>query len=85
MGLSLPLNKFSFHYPHDGEVDLTIHPDLEDDPLRWELWQFRPTPQHLVAVCAERVGSQPSNLTLRTIVPAVEEEALAIVSTRNSR
>jgi 4'-phosphopantetheinyl transferase len=65
MGLSLPLDKFSFHYPDDREVTLSICPELLDDPARWQLWQIQPTGQHLVAVCAERTITQPSTLSVR--------------------
>ena len=30
MGLSLPLDKFSFHYPEEATVDIAIHPELGD-------------------------------------------------------
>ncbi|HJY84394.1 MAG TPA: 4'-phosphopantetheinyl transferase superfamily protein, partial [Candidatus Binatia bacterium] len=40
MGLALPLDKFSFHYPGDHEVAITIHPELGDDSARWQFWQF---------------------------------------------
>jgi 4'-phosphopantetheinyl transferase len=69
MGLSLPLDKFSFHYPDDREVTLSICPELMDDPARWQLWQIQPTSQHLVAVCAERSGTHPSSLTVRWADP----------------
>jgi 4'-phosphopantetheinyl transferase len=53
MGLSLPLDKFSFHYPNEHRVALVIQPELQDDAARWQFWQFQPTAEHLVAVCAE--------------------------------
>lgn len=69
MGLSLPLDKFSFHYPDETAVGLTIDPELGDDASRWELWQFRPDAEYLMAVCAERVDAQSPRLTVRQIVP----------------
>src|SRR5262245_46825677 len=62
MGLSLPLDKFSFHYPDDHAVELAIHPELADESARWQLWQFRPRPEYLIAVCAERVGAHSPSL-----------------------
>jgi 4'-phosphopantetheinyl transferase len=79
LGLSLPLDKFSFHYPKDGAVALTIHPELADDAARWQFWQFRPKPKYLVAVCAERAGTRTSGLVVRTVVPGVYEELFAPV------
>ncbi len=75
MGLSLPLDKFSFHYPHDRAVQITIDPELADDAARWQFWQFQPRPEYLVAVCAERVGDQPTKLIVRQAVPMLSEKS----------
>lgn len=74
MGLSLPLDKFSFHYPHDHAVEITIDPELADDAARWHLWQFRPRSEYLVAICAERAGDQPTKLIVRQTVPMLSEK-----------
>jgi 4'-phosphopantetheinyl transferase len=74
MGLALPLDRFSFHYPSDRTVELAIHPELADEPARWQLWQFRPRPEYLVAICAERVGSQTSSPIVRQTVPLLSEK-----------
>jgi 4'-phosphopantetheinyl transferase len=76
MGLSIPLGQFSFHYPHERAVHIEIQPELGDDANRWSFWQYRPTPEHLLAVCAERrVGEAPS-LTFRRTIPLVMDEVL---------
>ncbi|MDY6945153.1 MAG: 4'-phosphopantetheinyl transferase superfamily protein [Pseudomonadota bacterium] len=76
MGLSIPLGQFSFHYPHERAVHIAIEPQLGDDAGRWGFWQYRPSSEHLLAVCAERrEGSRPS-LRLRRVVPLVMEELL---------
>jgi 4'-phosphopantetheinyl transferase len=76
MGLSLPLDKFSFRFPGEDAVRLSIEPELADDAARWRLWQFQPRPEYLVALCAERVAARPS-VTVRQIVPLVGERVLA--------
>jgi 4'-phosphopantetheinyl transferase len=80
MGLSIPLDQFSFSYPRDGAIDLTMDPDLGDDPSRWQFWQFRPSGQHLIAVCAERAAARPRDLTIRKVVPTAYEELLTLAS-----
>ncbi|MEA2491979.1 MAG: 4-phosphopantetheinyl transferase [Acidobacteriota bacterium] len=75
MGLSLPLDKFGFHYPDVDAVELEIDPALDDDPARWQFWQFRPSPEYLVAVCAERLGAEPV-LTVRKTVPMLNEQPM---------
>ena len=59
MGLSIPLDQFAFHYPHEHAVQLTVDPALGDDAGRWRFWQCRPTPDHLLALCAEQ-GEGPA-------------------------
>lgn len=76
MGLSIPLEQFSFHYPHERAVHIAIEPQLGDDAARWGFWQYRPTQEHLLAVCAERREGKPPSLTLRRTVPLVTEEVL---------
>ena len=43
MGLFIPLDRFSFHYPHGRAVRIAIDPELGDDKSRWSFWQYRPT------------------------------------------
>lgn len=76
MGLSLPLEQFSFHYPHECAVHIAIEPRLNDDASRWCFWQFRPTAEHLLAVCAERRVGEATTLTIRRTIPLVMDEVL---------
>jgi 4'-phosphopantetheinyl transferase len=73
MGLSLPLDKFSFHYPDDRAVEIAIDPELADESRRWQFWQFRPRPEYLVAICAERIGARSPNVIVRRAVPMLSE------------
>ena len=75
MGLSLPLDKFSFHYAHHRAVEIAIDPELSDDAARWQFWQFQPRPEYLVAICAEQVD-QPAKLIVRQAVPMQSERSL---------
>jgi len=84
MGLSLPLEKFSFHYPHDGAVGIDIDPELADDAARWQFWQLQPRPEYLVAVCSEGTDAAPSTLVTRVITPAVCETVTAMPVLRAS-
>jgi 4'-phosphopantetheinyl transferase len=85
MGLSLPLDKFSFHYPDDVSVEIAIQPELSDDPSRWQFWQFRPADEYLLAICAERVDAHPAKLVVRRTVPMVSETVCSLSSLRVSR
>jgi len=72
MGLSLPLDKFAFHYS-DRAVAIEIDPELSDDPARWQFWQFRPRMEYLVAICAERVAAESTRLIVRQSIPMLSE------------
>jgi 4'-phosphopantetheinyl transferase len=84
MGLSIPLDKFSFDYPHDRAVQIAIDPELADDAARWQFWQFRPTPDYLVAVCAERLDGPSPKVVVRKVIPAATEEMLSVTILRTS-
>jgi len=77
MGLSLPLDKFSFHYPDDHAVDIAIAPELADNSARWQFWQFRPTLECLVAICAERLGAETPRLIIRQAIPLLNDRNFA--------
>ncbi|GFE85704.1 4'-phosphopantetheinyl transferase family protein [Steroidobacter agaridevorans] len=76
MGLSIPLGQFSFHYPHERAVNLAVAPELGDDASRWSFWQYRPTDEYLMAVCAERRAEGAPTIALRKVVPLVGEEGV---------
>jgi 4'-phosphopantetheinyl transferase len=65
MGVSIPLQKFSFRLERDGLVDLEIAPELGDDPKRWQFWQMRPAHEHVLAVCAERTRDTSPAIVVR--------------------
>jgi len=77
LGVALPLDKFSFYFADDHSVDLGIDSELRDDSSSWQLWQFRPTSQHLLAVCAAKLGAQSPKLLVRETTPTVSETILA--------
>jgi 4'-phosphopantetheinyl transferase len=84
MGLSIPLDKFSFRYPHASGVEIAIHPELADHPGRWQFWQLRPAPEYLLAVCAERTGALPPSIVVRNVVSMDAEEILEVQFSRTS-
>ena len=83
MGLSLPLDKFSFRYPDQQVVEIAIDPELADEPGRWQFWQLRPRPEYLVAVCAERTGGSPCLIVWESI-PLRSEKKIPVEFLRSS-
>ena len=50
MGLSLPLNQFSFHLSDNKPIRISFNPQLEDNPNQWQFWKLQPTLQHKLAI-----------------------------------
>jgi 4'-phosphopantetheinyl transferase len=84
MGLSIPLDQFSFAYPHEQGVTLAVEPKLGDVASRWHFWQFRPAAEYLLALCAERLDGELPQLTVRKAIPLVTDEILSPQITRTS-
>ncbi|KQX30088.1 4'-phosphopantetheinyl transferase family protein [Variovorax sp. Root434] len=55
MGLSLPLDRFSFGFEGAHEVAIGFEDDLDDSAARWQFWQLQPDNAHAVALCLERM------------------------------
>ena len=77
MGLSLPLDKFTFHFPHARAVRIDIDPELDDHADRWSFWQYRPGADYLLALCAQKTEGKPTVVTTRKIVPTAGYETFA--------
>ena len=77
MGLSLPLDKFTFHFPHARAVRLDIDPALDDHGDRWTFRQYRPGADYLLALCAQKTAGGPPAVTLREVVPTAGFQAFA--------
>lgn len=73
IGLSLPLDGFSFEFPQHNAVNISIEPELQDRADRWNFWQYRPTPDHLMAICAERHAGDAPAILMRKFTPMGNE------------
>jgi 4'-phosphopantetheinyl transferase len=69
MGLAIPLDGFSFHFPSERSIAFSTQATLGDKAARWQFWQFYPEPQFGAAVCAERVIRSRPPLRLTVTVP----------------
>jgi 4'-phosphopantetheinyl transferase len=84
MGLSIPLDHFSFDLLEAG-IDISIHPEQGDLPARWRFWQMSLGPGYLGALCAERVSPEVPLLVVRNTIPLISDEALPYTLLRASR
>ncbi|WP_161539887.1 4'-phosphopantetheinyl transferase superfamily protein [Glaciimonas sp. PCH181] len=74
MGLSIPLDQFEFDFTTDRHIKFSTNPSLNDSPSRWQFWQFQPSEDHLLAVCAERFDGPKPEFLMRKIVPLEAEQ-----------
>jgi 4'-phosphopantetheinyl transferase len=84
MGLSIPLGWFSFCFPGEGTLRVSMRPELNDSPSRWRFWQFRSAASYLAAVCAEAAEAS-QQLVARKVVPLLREEVIDCESVRTSK
>ncbi len=73
MGLSIPLDQFSFDFSAPRGIGISFHAPLQDDPLVWRFWQFRPSPDHLAALCVRRPAARAQQIVMRRGIPLVSE------------
>lgn len=68
MGLSIPLDKFSYRFPAPDAVEIDIADELDDAPAHWQFWQMRTGKDYLLALCAKRLKA-PTVLVPRMMAP----------------
>jgi len=72
MGLSIPLNHFSYSF-NDKQISIDFAPERDDTPELWEFWQFLPSDNHKAAVAIKhQADSTNDTLLMRRIIPQSE-------------
>ena len=71
MGVSLPLEQFSFLLHPGQPVRIAFDPRMQDDPESWQFNQFRPSPQHLMAVGIRRKDEPDLAIQIKRTIPLV--------------
>lgn len=84
VGLSTELDSFSFRFPSDTEIDLSMRADQEHAPSRWRFCQLSIAPHFLVAICAQSLRREALHLVVRSSIPLVSETEQAYVLLRTS-
>ena len=91
MGLSLPLEQFTFHIPgkrfcaqkrlpeiqSHQPLRISFAPQLQDDPNQWQFWSLQATQRHKVAISLRRDEDVAYQLTLKKVVPLREEQSFS--------
>jgi 4'-phosphopantetheinyl transferase len=87
MGLSIPLDRFSFDVSRPNRIALSVDPSLEDDAARWTFWQWSLDKDYLLALCAQRSGEVHPSVHLWRTLPllAMQPEDAAPSRTSHPR
>jgi 4'-phosphopantetheinyl transferase len=69
MGLSIPLNQFSFELDPGKPIRISFDPALGDDPETWQFAQRRVGPRHLISAAVRRAGEPDLRFVVRRTIP----------------
>jgi 4'-phosphopantetheinyl transferase len=83
MGLSLPLDRFSFDFREPAAIRVAFD-DASDDPLRWHFRLCTPRPDYVLALCAERRDDTHAAVSVRSFLPLGASTEVDIDWTRTS-
>jgi 4'-phosphopantetheinyl transferase len=68
LGMSVPLDHFSINLTDLDKAPISFD-GIEDLPDRWALYRLRPSGDHIMALCVERLRGAVPELVSRTVVP----------------
>ncbi len=74
MGLSLPLEQFTFHISEDKPLHISFDPRLDDVPNRWQFWLLKPTNYHYTAVSVCKKPGMCYKLVMKKVIPFISNE-----------
>ncbi|MBI4617053.1 MAG: 4'-phosphopantetheinyl transferase superfamily protein [Planctomycetes bacterium] len=70
MGLSIPLDQFTFHLAAGAKPRISFDSRLADDPSSWQFEELRASARHPVAVAIRRRGEPDLAIRVRRTLPA---------------
>ena len=74
-GLSIPLDRFSFHLEPAKPIRICFDSPLEDDPDAWQFAQYAPTSLHKIAVAIRRESGPDYRIVMKPTVPLTDTGA----------
>jgi 4'-phosphopantetheinyl transferase len=84
MGLSIPLDEFSFDLS-DSDIALSVDASLDEAGARWQFMQFLAAPDHIAAVCVDAHDGRLPEFQAYRAIPLISASALRIEPLRVSR
>jgi 4'-phosphopantetheinyl transferase len=83
MGVSLPLAQFSIALDTPGRVAIAFD-GIADDPAAWQLWHYQVGPHYRVALCLQRGGPQPTEVSFWNFQLPDDAQPAEVCTTRCS-
>ena len=85
MGLSIPLDSFSYHFPMHNRVNISFSESREDQSSLWQFWQLNASPDHKVAIAIKpQNNNRFARLVYRKVIPFENMQLFAIDPYRQS-
>ncbi len=85
MGLSIPLEQFSYHIDDSAtDIAISIDPRQQDQPSRWQFRQWRCAPHYKIALCLERRAHTQFAIHSRKLVPLDGDGCVNLIQFRSS-
>ncbi len=67
LGLSQPLDQFSFNFGLHQSVSIEFLESIADRPKHWQFWRYQPTEQHQMALAVN--STEPISVRVKKIIP----------------
>ncbi|MDP1929824.1 MAG: 4'-phosphopantetheinyl transferase superfamily protein [Gammaproteobacteria bacterium] len=83
MGLAMPLHSFSFDFS-ESRIAISFACERNDDPTRWQFWQWRLSTEHQVALAFATEPGKKMRVLTRNLVPMRSIELVELVPFRTS-
>ncbi|MBF0118094.1 MAG: 4'-phosphopantetheinyl transferase superfamily protein [Desulfobacterales bacterium] len=71
MGLSIPLEQFSFHISENMTIQISFDKILTDNPSNWKFWLMSPSQIHKLAVAIYNLSNINYNIISKKVVPLI--------------
>ncbi len=84
MGLSLPLDQFSFNFPDHQQVQVEFDSRMNDSAKHWSFWLLKLSKSHLGAVCAQRLPGVAQELIVKRTIPLESETSFSCLILKQS-
>ncbi|MES2826039.1 MAG: 4'-phosphopantetheinyl transferase superfamily protein [Pseudomonadota bacterium] len=70
MGLSIPLDHFSYSFSPQGKITIDFKPERNDQPEFWRFWQIQPNAIHKISLALKSENlNNTFSISMREVIP----------------